>query len=114
MNDWMQACSRADLKGKRPLGLQLGEWPVVLFRDDRGVARALLDRCPHRGVPLSMGTLRRGRIACCYHGWEFDGDGVCRHIPSNVEPAAPKAMATSFEVKEEVGFVWVRPRPQES
>ncbi len=113
MDGWIQACPRADLKGKKPLSVQIGEWPVVLFRGDGGMPWALLDRCPHRGVPLSLGSVCRGRIVCCYHGWEFDGDGRCTHIPSNVEPTAPKAMVARFEVKEAAGYVWVRPTPQE-
>ena len=37
--------------------------------------RALHDRCPHRGVPLShpMATQEwPGTWTCCYHGWTFD------------------------------------------
>lgn len=113
MSDWIRAIPQGDL-ARRPLGLVLGEWPIVLFRDERGAPRALLDRCPHRGVPLSLGKVRRGRLVCCYHGWEFDGAGACCHVPSSVEPTIPRALATSFEVKEAGGYVWVRPRPPES
>lgn len=111
--DWRRACPAADLPKKRPHGLQVGDWPIVLFRDAHGSPRALLDRCPHRSVPLSLGKVSGGRLTCCYHGWEFDGAGLCLRIPSNVEPETSKPMATSFEVKEEAGFLWVRPsRPE--
>jgi phenylpropionate dioxygenase-like ring-hydroxylating dioxygenase large terminal subunit len=55
--------------------------PLVLFRS-QGRAAALLDRCPHRNVPLSLGrVLADGRLECAYHGWQFDYEGVCRKIP---------------------------------
>ena len=41
---------------RKPLGLQrLGEH-LVLWRDADGRAVALRDRCPHRGVALSLGA----------------------------------------------------------
>lgn len=81
----------------------------MLFRDAQGAPRALLDRCPHRMVPLSMGRVRGDRLVCCYHGWEFDGAGRCCHVPSNLEPTVPKELVPAFDVKEADGFVWVRP-----
>ena len=44
---------------------------------DRGTAYALHDRCPHRGVPLSLGNQQfPGTLSCAYHGWTFGlGDG---------------------------------------
>jgi nitrite reductase/ring-hydroxylating ferredoxin subunit len=45
--------------------------PVCLVRlDDRVVA--FEDRCPHRGTPLSQGTLRDTTLTCAAHTWEFD------------------------------------------
>jgi phenylpropionate dioxygenase-like ring-hydroxylating dioxygenase large terminal subunit len=54
----------------------------VLFRDDAGKPHALLNRCCHRGVQLSLGKVVDGAIACRYHGWRYDGSGRCIHIPS--------------------------------
>ncbi len=54
----------------------------LFARDGQGNAGALLDRCPHRNVPLSLGRVARtGRLECRYHGWQFDGSGRCRHVP---------------------------------
>ena len=46
---------------KKPLGVLFAGEKVVFFRDDWGQAHALIDRCPHRGVKLSLG--RGGRRA---------------------------------------------------
>lgn len=95
--------------------MEVGGLPVVLWRAADGRPQALLDRCPHRGLPLSMGTCHKGRIACAYHGWEFDGAGQCLRIPSNVVPEGPplpRVMARAFEVAEREGRLWVRLEPE--
>ena len=33
---------------------------------------AFADRCPHRGTPLSQGTLVGTTLTCAAHTWEFD------------------------------------------
>ena len=110
---WIEALPTAHL-GAAPAGVVLGGVPVVLFRDAAGRPRALLDRCPHRWIPLSLGTCERGRVVCAYHGWAFDGEGACRRIPSNLDPEGPplpRPMATAFEVEERDGRLWVRVPP---
>ncbi|MEZ5657879.1 MAG: aromatic ring-hydroxylating dioxygenase subunit alpha [Burkholderiaceae bacterium] len=53
----------------------------VLFRDDQG-RPALLDRdCPHRGADLSYGRLEHGGLRCPFHGWLFNGQGMCLETP---------------------------------
>ena len=57
---------------KRPRAVTLLGEKIVLVRAPDGV-HALDDRCPHRGVPLSMGRcVFSGMITCAYHGWTFD------------------------------------------
>ena len=82
--------------------------PLVLFRDGEGRPGALLDRCPHRNVPLSAGEVAEGQLQCSYHGWRFDREGACKHIPSLVGESDAKARhATSYPTIEQDGFVWV-------
>jgi phenylpropionate dioxygenase-like ring-hydroxylating dioxygenase large terminal subunit len=106
---WYVACASAEL-GKVPLGKVVLGVPLVVFRDDSGRAAALLDRCPHRNVPLSIGRVsKRGTLQCAYHGWEFDGSGVCRNIPGLLEATQRERAVTSYPVRERDGFVWVYP-----
>lgn len=92
-----------------PLARVIAGVPIVLFRS-QGRATALIDRCPHRNVPLSLGrVLPEGRLECAYHGWQFDCDGVCRKVPGLESPGERRAEAC--ELREQDGLVWVCPEP---
>jgi phenylpropionate dioxygenase-like ring-hydroxylating dioxygenase large terminal subunit len=113
---WYIAARSEELRAK-PIVSRIWDMPIVLFRDGEGRATALIDRCPHRNVPLSMGHVVGGRLECAYHGWQFKGGkgggegdaGRCVHIPSRAEgdPDGPARRAPSFPVREHDGFIWV-------
>lgn len=111
---WFIVCTSGELR-KRVLPRTLLGTPLVVFRDGSGRAAALLDRCPHRNVPLSLGEVAPdGTLQCAYHGWRFDGDGACRFIPSHLGDADGKARrALSFPTIEQDGYVWVYATPGE-
>jgi len=107
------ACLSSELPAhSRPLARVIAGVPLVLFRSS-GRAAALVDRCPHRNVPLSLGrVLADGRLECAYHGWQFDCDGVCQKIPGLAnETSARERRAESCAVREQDGLVWVCPEP---
>jgi phenylpropionate dioxygenase-like ring-hydroxylating dioxygenase large terminal subunit len=84
--------------------------PVVLFRDGTGAAQALLDRCPHRNAPLSMGRVQKnGLLECGYHGWRFDGGGHCVGVPGLEQSRGRDAVW--YPVIEQDGFVWIWGEP---
>ncbi len=74
---------------------------VAVFRtaDDR--VFALLDRCPHKGGPLSQGIVFGDKVACPLHGWTIGlADG---------EAGAPDhGCAPRFEARVEAGRVMVK------
>lgn len=93
---------------KAPLRIELAGHAYVLFRDGEGRAAAFVDRCPHRFAPLSKGRVRPdGRLACGYHGWNFDAEG---HGRSPSQPALTKCDVRSFQVIEKLGYVWMADR----
>lgn len=105
---WYVAAESAELKA-RPLARTIDGEPIVLFRDARGQAAALRDRCSHRNVQLSRGWVKEGCLTCPYHGWRFDAAGECVHIPSLLEgdPIPKKSAVDSYPVLEQQGYVWV-------
>jgi len=114
LDDWYVVCTSAQLdkSGAKPLATRLYGVPLVVFRGEGGQATALLDRCPHRNVPLSDGELEGGRLRCGYHGWVFDAGGRCRELPtSQVEPDSDGRAVPRFPTREQDGVVWVYATP---
>jgi phenylpropionate dioxygenase-like ring-hydroxylating dioxygenase large terminal subunit len=93
-----------------PVAIELAGQSLVLFRNSAGKVAALLDRCPHRGVALSLGQVTEdGCLECPYHGWHFATDGACTHVPlNNLNPSQlSKLSVVSFATREFAGLVWV-------
>jgi phenylpropionate dioxygenase-like ring-hydroxylating dioxygenase large terminal subunit len=109
---WYIACRSGEL-GKKPLARSVLGIPLAIFRNRAGAVGALLDRCPHRNVPLSQGTLvESGHLECRYHGWQFDTTGACRFVPGLCGSGEHHGRrAEAFPVREQDGFVWVYGRP---
>jgi phenylpropionate dioxygenase-like ring-hydroxylating dioxygenase large terminal subunit len=107
-NYWYVACESRALATRKPLSVMILGVPLVLFRTEDGTAGALLDRCPHRNIPLSMGKVCGEALQCNYHGWEFDTRGACLRIPGLVGPVGTRGReATAYPGREQQGYVWV-------
>jgi nitrite reductase/ring-hydroxylating ferredoxin subunit len=106
---WYVACRSSEL-GKRPIHRTVLGVPLVLFRTTGQRPAALLDRCPHRNAPLSLGrVLESGALECRYHGWQFEGSGRCAFIPGLTSTTDVERRAPAAPAREAHGFVWVWP-----
>lgn len=104
---WYVVSTSAELRSALVSRTVLGV-PLVVFRAPDGTPAALLDRCPHRGVPLSMGRVGGDGIQCGYHGWTFDAQGVCTAVPGLPgPPRSPARCVTAYPTREVQGNVWV-------
>ena len=96
----------------KPIQVTLLGEKIMLVRD-AGRIRALGDRCPHRGVPLShqmAGQEFPGSWTCCYHGWTFDletGVLVAAITDGPESPICGKVAVKTYPVEERLGLVWV-------
>jgi phenylpropionate dioxygenase-like ring-hydroxylating dioxygenase large terminal subunit len=108
VDNWYVACLSREL-GTKPIQRVIYDTPLVLYRDSQKQARAMKDRCLHRGTLLSEGRLEGDSLVCPYHGWRYSSDGVVEHIPSEGPQSRPKAKLcnTPFSVVEQDGCVWV-------
>ncbi len=106
---WTPVVSVEEIKNT-PITVKLAGEKLVLFRNLSGEVGALLDKCPHRGVALSLGKINdNGCLECPYHGWQFDNNGNCTEIPFNnpKEINLSKLSAVSFPTQIIAGLVWV-------
>jgi renierapurpurin 18,18'-hydroxylase len=83
---------------------------IALYRGESGTVYALEDRCAHRQVPLSMGVVEGDALRCCYHAWEYRGNGRISQIPYLPKGAGrPPRGVRSYPVREAYGLVFVFP-----
>ncbi len=109
LDHWHPVLSSGELR-RDPIAVTLCGRRLVLFRAAGGAAGALDDVCPHRRSKLSTGVVVGGRLRCPYHGWTFDACG------NGESPGTPKLTAevASYEAREALGYVWVKPRQAEA
>jgi vanillate O-demethylase monooxygenase subunit len=100
--------------GTRPISAKLLDQPLVLYRV--GVETVVAaDICPHRGVPLSMGTQTDLGVVCAYHGLRFGAGGRCTHVPASPDRAIPERMRVeTFPCVERYGLIWTCLCPERS
>ena len=89
MSEWKKIClvSEIPVLGSRRVSRALG-LDVAVFRNDVDGVFALLDRCPHKGGPLSQGIVFGESVACPLHNWTIDLNGGCAKAPD--EGCTPK------------------------
>ena len=110
---WTPVAYSTQLRINRPLRVQIAGTGVVLFRDPLGAPAALLDRCPHRGVALSLGTVSGGCLQCPFHGWRFDRTGRCIAVPWNPDAPRSRLAALPVPAHELAGQIWIYTAPTE-
>lgn len=71
---------------------------IAIFRAEDDHVFALLDKCPHKGGPLSQGIVYGHKVACPLHNWSIELDSGCAAAPD--EGCTPR-----FSVKVENGRV---------
>jgi nitrite reductase (NADH) small subunit len=101
MTAWKPICQLEDIPvlGSRRVARDQG-LDVAVFRNDADEVFALLDRCPHKGGPLSQGIVFGTRVACPLHNWTI---GLC----DGQAQAPDEGCTPRFEVKVEAGVVFL-------
>lgn len=82
------------------------ETNIVMFRSEKSGVVALLDRCPHKMLPLSLGKRIGDDIQCGYHGMTFNGAGQCVRVPGQ-DNIPSSAVVRSFPIFERHDIVWI-------
>ncbi|WP_409488472.1 Rieske 2Fe-2S domain-containing protein [Pseudomonas promysalinigenes] len=79
---------------------------LVFYRTQAGKPIAMDNACPHRRYALSNGRLEGDDIECAYHGFKFNGNGKCVHVPQ--QDKIPAAFVTrTYPLVECWQWVWI-------
>jgi nitrite reductase (NADH) small subunit len=91
---WVRVCRLEDIPplGARVIHREAGD--IAVFRSAENEVFALLDRCPHKGGPLSQGIVHGNKVACPLHGWNIRLEDGCAVAPD-------EGCAATFPVRVE-------------
>ena len=109
---WFPVCRSAEAAPRHVLHSALLGQELAIWRSDDGIVNAWENRCPHRGVRLTVGTNLGNALKCRYHGWTFEsGSGQCTERPAHPGEKPPALVrARAFPCVEEHGYAWTRLR----
>ena len=121
---WFQVMFSKDLGVGESRPLSYFGKELVIFRTEAGEAKVLDAYCPHMGAHLGYGIRDQAgggsrvvgdSIECPFHGWRYNGEGQCTHIPyaKNMPPkvARGEQVIDCWPVREinQTILVWYHP-----
>ena len=101
--EWTAICKVEDIpvlgsrRVARPRGVD-----VAVFRNGSDQVFAVLDRCPHKGGPLSQGIVFGTSVACPLHNWTISLEDGCARAPD-------EGCVQKFACKVDAGLVHLDP-----
>lgn len=108
-NFWYGVEQSGAVTRRQPVSIRLMGEELVLYRGEQGQIFALGRRCAHRQAALDQGWVEGNCIRCPYHGWRYEPDGSCSHVPAN-QPGMViprRARVATYPVQEKYGLIWV-------
>ncbi len=101
MANWSRICRADDIPvlGSRRVARTKGH-AVAVFRNSEDQVFALLDRCPHKGGPLSQGIVFDDSVACPQHNWTIG-------LATGEARAPDQGCTARFSVKVDAGQVFL-------
>lgn len=114
---WYPVSPIEDLDPQRPTPVTILGLRFVIWKPKSSETyRVFIDQCPHRLAPLSEGRIddKTGNLMCSYHGWQFDEQGICTHIPQAENPELvsknqQNLCAVTLPTRQENDLLWVWP-----
>ncbi|MBC2663522.1 aromatic ring-hydroxylating dioxygenase subunit alpha [Novosphingobium flavum] len=105
-NAWYVAGFSEEVPPGQMLSRRVLDCPLVILRGSDGTLSAMVDQCPHRFAPLSLGSFDGGTVTCRYHGLGFELEGRC---VSNPHGSTAGLATQTWPVREQDGLLWVWP-----
>src|SRR5262249_23534602 len=75
-----------------------------------GRLAAIENRCAHRQLKLTAGQVVGCQLVCPYHGWQYDANGRCAHIPHELfGNKMPEFKLKEYPLQVKHGLVFLFP-----
>jgi len=109
-NHWYPAAFSDELKREQVIETRFMGDDIALYRGADGVARAVENRCAHRHIKLSHGSVEGCKLVCLYHGWTYDERGCLTDMKhDHFGKKLPVVRIGAYPVKERYGILWFFP-----
>jgi len=103
---WQPVFLSRHLQAGHAVPIRVMSEDFTLYRGEGGAAHVVAFRCAHRGTQLSTGWVEGDCIRCFYHGWKYDGSGLCVEQPAEDAGFAAKVRIRSYPTREYLGLVF--------
>ncbi len=81
-NGWNAILESSDLSKNAIKTISMFGKDLIVYRGSSGKCYVFDAYCPHLGANLGIGgTIVGDSVRCPFHGWVFDENGKCAHIP---------------------------------
>jgi phenylpropionate dioxygenase-like ring-hydroxylating dioxygenase large terminal subunit len=109
-NHWYACEQVANLRPGKAKEVVFWRRSIALFRAEDGRFHAIENRCAHRQLKLSAGTVEGCNLVCAYHGWAHDGQGRVVNIPHETFGAKNvRFKVQDIPVRVRYGLVFIFP-----
>jgi len=109
-NHWYPAAFSEEVRRGGIVATRFWSQDVAVYRADDGSVHAMEDRCAHRGIKLSHGSVEGCRLVCLYHGWSYDPDGRLAEMKHDrFGKKLPVVSVRSYPAQERYGIIWFYP-----
>jgi nitrite reductase/ring-hydroxylating ferredoxin subunit len=107
---WFPICSREDLAPRHIVETELLGRELAVWRSSDGGVNVWSNRCPHRGMRLTVGVNFGRELRCAYHGYRFaDGSGACTAVPAQPDKTPPRSLRVQiYPVLQAGSLIWTR------
>ncbi|MBF0093561.1 MAG: nitrite reductase small subunit NirD [Alphaproteobacteria bacterium] len=98
--DWIEIGNLSDIPSRGARTVETPRGQVAVFRTADDAVFALINRCPHRGGPLSEGIVSGRLVACPLHNWVID-------LESGAAVAPDEGCAERLSMRVRDGRLWM-------
>ena len=106
-NGWFNVLNSTAVKNEQVVEVEAFGQKLAVFRGKNGKVSVVDAFCPHLMANLAGGRVEGNELICPFHGWQFQQDGKCSHIPySDCEPPSQADLKT-WETIEAWGLILV-------
>ncbi|MFN3890668.1 MAG: Rieske 2Fe-2S domain-containing protein [Beijerinckiaceae bacterium] len=103
---WQPVALASDVGVRQARPIRIMGEDLTLYRGESGSPHLIGGRCAHRCTLLHTGLIREEQISCMYHGWRFDGSGLCTEIPAEPKPRANPIRIAGYPAREYGGLIF--------